>query len=310
MQMSLNHTLNSNDRTAKQSFEFSVQREQCIQCGQCAAICPQQILAISESDGYPKQIQLGCIGCGHCLAVCPKDAIVHSKLTATLFSSISQEFPAISPEQLFALLSQKRSSRCFQPKSIAPEIIEKIINAANLAPASDNQFYQRRHIIITNPEKIKELELAVANHYQQLLKWLNKPVRRILSLFLKNLLQHLEPLVPDLQSLLPRTLAGQHPIFRGAPAVILTHAPSGNTLSRDNCLAAQHYMMLYAQTLGIGSCIIGYATSAPQAICKIIPIPENHQVFAATILGYPRFPFRKSIIRSVSILEEKQVLGS
>jgi hypothetical protein len=31
---------------------------------------------------------------------------------------------------------------------------------------------------------------------------------------------------------------------------------------RDHALGAQHYLMLYAETLGLGTCINGYAQSA------------------------------------------------
>ena len=46
--------------------------ENCVACGTCAAVCPED--AISEGDIFEIDPE-ACIGCGSCAESCPNDAI-------------------------------------------------------------------------------------------------------------------------------------------------------------------------------------------------------------------------------------------
>ena len=50
-------------------------------------------------------------------------------------------------------------------------------------------------------------------------------------------------------------LQGKDRIFRGAPVVILVHAPADMGASMDNCLYSVFHMVMMAETLGLGTCI-------------------------------------------------------
>ena len=69
--------------------------------------------------------------------------------------------------------------------------------------------------------------------------------------------------------------------------------PSG----RDRALGAQHYLMLYAETLGLGTCINGYAQSAPKVLTKHLNVPKAHTIYGAIKLGYRRYTYRKRVHR-------------
>ncbi len=65
--------------------------------------------------------------------------------------------------------------------------------------------------------------------------------------------------------------------------------------SRDDCVAAQNYLMLYAKTKGLGSCIIGYAQYAHKKLEKYFNVPSDKRIYAVTILGYPKYKYIRTI---------------
>jgi nitroreductase/NAD-dependent dihydropyrimidine dehydrogenase PreA subunit len=273
----------------------------CTKCGQCVNICPQDVLEQPEKTSVPKVIAPSeCISCGHCIAICPADANRHAHLKDSQFQPIT-EIP-FDGKNFQQFLASKRSIRHFKDKPLEKEIIQQLLKATSMAP-SDNNYQDLQHFVITNKDLISKLEIEVATYYKKLMRFLNPMVRKFLALFVKDMMNHLEQLVTDLESLYPKAINGKNPIFRGAPCVIVTSGPTYNTLSRDNCLAAQHYLMLQAQAMGLGSCIIGYASSAPSALKKQMKIPKGHQVYAVTIVGYPSTTFKKGIIREASPAE-------
>jgi nitroreductase len=69
--------------------------------------------------------------------------------------------------------------------------------------------------------------------------------------------------------------------------------PSG----RDHALGAQHYLMLYAETLGLGTCINGYAQSAPKVLAKHLNVPQAHTIYGALMLGYRKHTYRRRVHR-------------
>jgi nitroreductase len=101
----------------------------------------------------------------------------------------------------------------------------------------------------------------------------------------------------DFEVTLRRADNGGDHIFHNAPCSIfftgITMDPSG----RDHALGAQHYLMLYAETLGLGTCISGYAQSAPQVLAKHLDVPEAHTIYGATMLGYRKHTYRKRVYR-------------
>ena len=63
---------------------ITVDREVCINCGACVAVCPAAILGMGD-EGPEAIKKCGCIKCGHCVAVCPVAALDHEKAPAVRF---------------------------------------------------------------------------------------------------------------------------------------------------------------------------------------------------------------------------------
>jgi len=52
-----------------------LEKDQCVSCGVCADLCPEQAIAFSRTMAYPEQRPERCTGCGTCDKECPVEAI-------------------------------------------------------------------------------------------------------------------------------------------------------------------------------------------------------------------------------------------
>ncbi len=52
---------------------LKIDRDECIECGFCAAICPKKAITVHSKYGY--EIDDKCVSCGLCEKNCPVKAI-------------------------------------------------------------------------------------------------------------------------------------------------------------------------------------------------------------------------------------------
>jgi len=274
---------------------FAIDQEKCIACGLCAQICIEEVFECNEKNKLPRIVdEAKCIRCGHCAAICPAEALKHNDMNMQNF--IPVENLSIEPEQMERFLGAKRSVRHYRNKKVGKEVVAQLLRVAQLAP-SDNNRQEREFIVVTNPHVIAELEKATVDYYRKLLALMNPVMRKISYVFMPHAIRELEKVIPDFQGLLRRSQKGEPAVFRGAPCIIFIHALKGNVMAKDNCLAAQHYMMLQVQAMGLGTCIIGYATAAASSLANILNVPKKNQIISAITLGYPFYNFKRTVDR-------------
>ena len=87
----------------------------------------------------------------------------------------------------------------------------------------------------------------------------------------------------------------QYNIFYKAPLLIFVSGAKGRFDIYDCTMAAQN-MMLAAYSIGLGSCWIGTAVAMANEpkIKAELGVPDDHQVHAAIIFGYPKGGFPKA----------------
>lgn len=265
-------------------------KDLCIGCGTCVSECDLIHIVHTGCGNIPqlKNTQL-CIGCGHCISVCPNNAITHPDIEMGNCVNIGE---IASPSNLAELIKARRSARQFKIKSIDKSIISNIIDMAACAP-SDLNSQNRYFYILTDNDKIAKLESLVVNGFKQYVESM--------------LAMEKSELLPELQlsiDIIENYKNGKCPIFRNSPCIIFVFGPkqSESHFAPFNAITANAYLMLYAQSLGIESCVIGRVLYNIKALAQFLEISSEYEIYSALALGYSKNKYRKTISRKPKIV--------
>ena len=170
-------------------------------------------------------------------------------------------------------IKSRRAIRSYEDKPVPDSAIQTMLEAATYAPSAIN-IQPWKFTLVTNKEAMKHLSDTA------------KP----------NLIRML-PDVGDegLMGLKKRLSDPQYNIFYNAPLLIFVSGIKSTYTIYDCAMAAQN-MMLAAYTLGIGSCWIGTAVALANdpKVKTELGVPDDHDVHAAIIFGYPKGGFPKA----------------
>jgi len=234
-----------------------------------------------------------CIECGQCYAVCAADAIQLDFAGAT---AVEITEPTPSPKATQMLLATKRSVRIFTDQSVDRATLEDLLDAAALAP-SDKNTQRRGFVIVTNRDTIRTIDRAVCASLGKAAKILSWPVRKLIGLSKPAFARELTANRPSMAAIANASAKGHFPIFYDAPCVIFGYGPKGNLVAKDTADAAQQYLMLAAHAMGLGSCMIGYATTRAKAVEPFLDLPAGQRLLTCTILGHPAVDYKRAIPR-------------
>jgi nitroreductase/NAD-dependent dihydropyrimidine dehydrogenase PreA subunit len=254
---------------------LGINEEKCIECKKCIIECPKLLFSESKTGKIEFQNQ-NCILCGHCIAICPTDAILREKMgDSGSVETLSKRKEDLPYNTLLKSLQAHRSIRHYQTTKISEEEIQKIFKVMQYAPSSSNG-RQWRYRLISNQETITSLSQAITNEFIQsptLGLIYGEGFRRKIAL-------------------------GIDPIFYHAPHVLLLYVMSDTGLEAQNAGIALTYARLAAESLGIGSCWIGYASlmcKYQKSIRKLAGVRGT--TLGVITLGYPSVNYRQTTPR-------------
>jgi len=275
----------------------------CTGCEMCIAICPASILAKDERNEVsfqPDKVDI-CIKCGHCMAMCEVAAISIEGLSYEYnFRDIPQT--NWNHAAFMDFLLARRSVRIFKDKPVSVEVLQKIIDALSTAPFGVNP--DNVEITVVNDKKTIEKAFPhMSKMYLQLSKILKVPVLN--SLLLRTMPKEVSNtlvnfIVPHVQKGLYDSSTGIDDITRNAPAMILFHAPKGAEEHTVDAHIYLTYSLLSVHSLGLGATaigLIGPAINQSKPLRKMFKIPKGNEVVESMIVGYPKFPFKRAIVR-------------
>ena len=239
---------------------IQIDQDKCNDCGICGHLCPRHIPETVEQGNEKKtiisekRIDL-CMECGQCEAVCPNQAIHVTKLKGEDFDPVPTL--DISDEQLLSLMKHRRSVRRYKDKPVSRDILERMLEAAHLAPTGTGR-RSTGAIIIDEPKILNALSDRFYKLYMDLEKALKNPIarfiikRRVGGATLGTLQNFV---MPGMHWYIRWYHSGQsNEILRDCPALILFYSPVLEPMASENCLIAAFHTILMAEVLGVGTC--------------------------------------------------------
>lgn len=263
--------------------------ENCTQCLKCVKDCPSN--AIDIKTGL---ISTNCIHCGHCVAICPESTIHPDKGEITALKSHT-----INSGDFENFTAGVRSIRYFLKKDVEKEILEKLVtNMRHYSSASNARPLEIT--IINSPDKIQLLNDLTANTLIKTFKLITSAVLRpVLAVFVPSL--NVKGLSRYKDSFIQKHESNSSMVCHHAPVVMLFHGKvSKYDMSEADAWIWASNTILYAKTLGLGSCHIGFIVKAMAMNKKIkleMNIPASHKVYTAIVLGYSKVNYKNETSR-------------
>lgn len=276
----------------------------CTACGLCVTVCKGAPLFMDGKKVRIDQSRIfGCIGCGQCMAVCPRECIEVTGRTLSPADAVPLPPAATRAgyDALKNLMRSRRSVRKFRDRPVDRVLIEKIVDAVATAPMglppSDVEI-----LVLDGREKVRAFaEDIIAVMTKP--KFMFGPAGRTLlrPFFGKVFAESAETFIYPALSYFEEALArGEDSLFYDAPLVMYFHAsPYADPVDAQ---VAATYAMLAAESLGLGSCMIGtpaYFIKYSKKLKEKYGIAAKNTQGIAVIFGHPAVKYRRALKRTL-----------
>jgi len=270
----------------------TIDTEACIGCGRCVEVCPSDTLemrgdvAVVTGDHSMQ--------CGHCVAVCPVDAVE----VGGLVCRVPEAAASIDPSALWRLMGMRRSTRCYTDEPVAIDVLEDLIQIATTAPTATN-CQPWSFTLLPDRAAVMAMGQAMADFYRRIETLSRSRVARAWArVFHGDALGEFHRRYADAvrQALDEWDSGTRERLFHGATAamVISTHPPASDP-EADALMAAQN-VLLAAEAMGLGTCMIGFAVQAmrrDRSIARLVGIPDEEEVQAVIGIGHPAVTYQR-----------------
>jgi nitroreductase/NAD-dependent dihydropyrimidine dehydrogenase PreA subunit len=277
--------------------------EKCIGCGLCVKVCPSE--TISMQDDKARVTGDRSLQCGHCMAVCPVDAVRVGAIDARSLSFNSFDLknywlPHGEPDtgRLVQLMASRRSCRNYSEKTVDRSVLEDLVKIGTTAPSGTNSQNWTFTIFPDRPA-VDEFGQRIGTFFKNLnrmaeKKWMRKSLKLIGKPELDNYYrEHYQSVKEGLKEW---ELSGRDRLFHGAPAVIVVAARPDGSCPKENALLATQNILLAAHSMGLGTCLIGFAVEAiknDSANQEFLTIPAEESVCSVIAIGYPEEKYER-----------------
>lgn len=275
---------------------IEIDRDLCNGCGLCVTVCPTGTISLREGKAAVSGNES--IFCGHCSAACPQEAIRVTVIDEEMsqYQTFTAEHQWLPPGKyrtsvLVQLMASRRSCRCFLDRPVDRAVLEDLVKIGITAPSGTNS-QSWTFTILPTRKAVLSLAEQIASYFGRLNSAAEKTMLR---LFLKLTGKgELDAYYRGYYGKVKEALAewhgsGKDRLFHGSTAAILVGSrPEASCPAEDALLATQN-ILLAAHSMGLGTCLIGYAVAAMKkdhSIKQSIGIPSEEEIHAVIALGY------------------------
>ncbi len=291
-----------------------VDEEKCTGCGLCVKVCPSQTL--SMIDGKARVSGEHSLRCGHCAAVCPENAVTVRTMDPGMDEYFSIPGAAgregreglPSPESLVALMRQRRSCRVFKEKPVGGEILEDLVKIGITAPTGTNcqpWFF----VLLPDRSSVESLGRRVAAFYRSLNRISSMRFARGVSRFLPGDplgMYYREFYETVREGLREYDEEGRDRLFHGAAACIMVGSEGWGSTPREDALLATQNIILAAESMGLGTCLVGLAVEAIRLdprLSRRLNLRRGKKIHAVIALGHPGVSYKRAAGRRTPPIE-------
>jgi len=275
---------------------IGIDKNLCNGCGSCIFVCPTATISLKE--GMAIVSGKDCISCGHCAAACPQAAICVGTIDEDMsryntFNAVNQWLPhgKYDITGLVQLMASRRSCRCFTNSPVDQAILEDLVKIGITAPSGTNSQAWTFTVLPT-----RKAVTSLAEHIVSFFERLNTTAEKTLFRFFLKLIGkgELDAYYRSYYRMVKYAIndwrkSGKDHLFHGSTAAIVIGSKPGASCPAEDALLAAQNILLAAHSMGLSSCLIGYAVSSMRkdsTIQKSIGIPSEEEIYAVIALGY------------------------
>lgn len=295
----------------KEIATILLNQDLCNGCGLCVMVCGDDCLILEDKKVKESgKAIFGCMACGQCMLVCKQGVI---KIDGRCLSNKDViELPgkdkAATYESLLSLLQRRRSIRGFKEKPVEKELINQVLEAAQTAPMglppSDVHV-----LVFDSKEKVHAFAKDFCNFLEGMKWFVSKWFISIMRPFWGKATDEMmkDFIRPCFYAFTDSMKKEVNVVTYDAPVALYFYG-SPYADPADPIIAAT-YAMIAAESLGLGTCMLGAIHPFIQngkAAKKFrekynIQYPSREGLFV--ILGYSDVKFSKAIKRSFAAID-------
>jgi ferredoxin/nitroreductase len=285
--------------------QVTIDYERCTACGLCVAVCKGAPLTmVAGVVRVDQALFFGCIACGACMAVCPQDCIrVEGRdLSPEDLFTLPPESSTACYDAFLALSQKRRSIRNFQDRPVPRKSLDKIIEAVSTAPMgippSDVAV-----LVLENKAAVQRFTGDIMAYVHRV-KWLFSDLALgLMRPFMskENAVVFRDFIAVAVKSILEKYEQGEDWLTYEAPCALYFYT-SAYADPADPVIAAT-YAMLAAESLGLGSCLLGtipYCFQYSRKLREKYQVPHKSQQGMMLVLGYPAITYQRGIRRRLA----------
>jgi nitroreductase/NAD-dependent dihydropyrimidine dehydrogenase PreA subunit len=273
-----------------------IDAERCTGCGQCVEICAYKAIAVFDQTAEYNLDD--CFLCGHCQAICPEGAVTIRGLGKQLgLKTVTEEVAPFHGAGLFTaglvtLMRSRRSCRKYHPEEPPYTVLEDLVKIGTTAPSGTNSQGWSFAILATRQDLVVFGGL-VADYYRRLNVLAANPVLRFINKLFSgdSLGRYWRRYANSVSEALKEwDEGGADRLFHGAPAAILVSGKKEASCPAEDALLATQNILLAAEAMGLGSCLIGFAVEAVRRDRRIrshLNLAFDEELYSVIVLGYP-----------------------